>query len=277
MDQESPKTTTSPEPTAAPNPAQTAAPAPAPEAKKGFFATLPGIITAAVGGLTALTGLITALNAAPWLQPKPTPTVRPTPTPVATATSVLAAGGLLVDDFADSGSGWETARNDDYALSYSDGQYRVQVVTTEYDVWGAPLAQHQFSDFSLEVEAQQVAGPDEAIYGVMVRYSEGDNFYLFAICSQQSYIVERSDAGEYEVLVRWSDSEAILPAGEVNRLRVDCLGAAMRFYVNDVELCELTDITYSSGGIGLLASTFEGDALDVRFDNLQVRPLLRFK
>jgi hypothetical protein len=47
--------------------------------------------------------------------------------------------------------------------------------------------------------------------------------------------------------------------------------------VNGQQLCELMDNHYASGGIGLLASTFDGVAQEVRFDNLQVRALLRFQ
>ena len=43
----------------------------------------------------------------------------------------------------------------------------------------------------------------------------------------------------------------------------------MRFYVNGAFLAGITDATYYSGNVGLLAEAFEEGDLVVRFDNVR--------
>ena len=278
-------------PPPAASPATQAAPA---ATHKNFFATLPGVMTALAGTVGAVTALLTALNQAPWLQPKPTATPTATVTPevtqtpavvsptqlptiamAATSVSTLPAGSLLMDDFSDPSSGWQIQSTDEYAIGYADGQYRVYVATDQYDVWGEPLKAYDFADLQIEVDAGQISGPEDALYGVIVREQDDDTFYLFTISSLGVFSVQRSDVESFVTLVEWQESAAIKPLGEMNHLKVECLGAAMHFYVNGELLVEITDNTYASGSIGLLASTVS-DPIEMRFDNVQVRPLQRF-
>jgi len=50
----------------------------------------------------------------------------------------------------------------------------------------------------------------------------------------------------------------------------------MRFYANGELLTEVTDTTYHSRDVGLLAETFEEGGLVVRFDNVRVQVLKGF-
>ena len=57
----------------------------------------------------------------------------------------------------------------------------------------------------------------------------------------------------------------------VNRMRIECLGSTLRFYVNETFLGEVEDSSFTGGQIGLMAGSFkDGEGVHVVFDNVVV-------
>ena len=83
------------------------------------------------------------------------------------------------DDFSDSVGGWLAESDASAEVEYHDGTIRILIKTPNSLAWAS--AQREFSDFSLAVEATQVAGPDDNEYGVLVRMQDPDHFYRFSI------------------------------------------------------------------------------------------------
>lgn len=261
-----------------------------------------------VGGFIAATAaLLTALNGADWLRPAapiptPTPTLSPTPVitqtalpsstpsprsqptatvlpPTATATveARLPEGTLLLEDFSEPSNGWELQATEEYELECVEGEYRVTVHVPELAAWGRPPSAYEFTDFVIEVDARQVIGPEDGDYGLVVRSKGESDFYLFVVSSHYGiYSVQMCQDETWTDLAEWTESDAVNREGEVNRLKVECLGETMRFYVNGELLTEVVDSTYRSGNVGLLAETFEAGGLVVRFDNVRVQVLNQF-
>lgn len=256
------------------------------------------------GGLiAAVAALLTALNGADWLRPAdplasttveplPTATVvevtessttlaatetEPKSTSVSTAVSSPTEVSILIDDFSDSSSGWELASDSEYELKYDDGQYLVSVHVPDTSAWGSPASTYVFSDFVMEAESRQVAGPDDADFGLVLRNRQGSDFYYFAVSSsQRMYSVQRSQGDNWVELVEWTDSEAVAGGDAVNLLRAECIGSTLRFYVNGQFLVEVSDDTYAEGAVGLMAETFDAGGTIVGFDNVRVQVLKRF-
>jgi len=63
---------------------------------KSWWHTLPGILTAAAGAITAVTALVTALHQADWLARSPAPTTAPPPSVASPATSAKATPSTAV-------------------------------------------------------------------------------------------------------------------------------------------------------------------------------------
>jgi hypothetical protein len=284
---------------AAPQPQPAPQPSQAPH--KAFFTTLPGVLTGVAGTVGTILALVTALNEATWLhRDKVTPTpatvvaqvvvVTPTPqaeTPAGQQAASISTqqntplpptpGVTLTDDFSDATSGWQIQSEGElWSLGYVDGQYQVYAADSTYSVFGQPVQNYELANLALEVDAQQVSGPVDGTYGVIVRERDDDTFYLFAIASDLTYAVYRTKGDDWQALVDWTESVVVKPLGEVNHLKLECVGPTMRFAVNGVLLAEVSDDTYPSGNIGLLVETTDEGAMDVRFDNLQVRPLEGF-
>jgi hypothetical protein len=275
-------------------------------ALKAFWTSFPGILTAIGGLIAAAATLITALDKAVWLRPasiqvtptaivapaaSPMPTlvatsdtgamptaVPPTAAPSATPTTgaVLPEGGLLADDFSDPQSGWQTETAKEYKLAYVDGSYSILVHEPQLAVWGTPIRPYAFGDLIFEADAWQVAGPLDVDYGLVVRCQGEEALYLFAISSEGSYSVQLLQKDTWKPLVEWTTSKAVKPQGQVNHLKVECVGATMMFQVNGQQVVQLTDDALRSGNIGLLLSTFDQGEAEVRFDNVRVQVLKRF-
>jgi hypothetical protein len=279
-----------------------------PSGAKSFWSTLPGVLTAVGGIIAGTAALLTALVSAGVLGPKPTPppppaatatalpatvtavvlepsatikvitsqaTVVSSPSVVPLATTPRPADDVLMeDDFSSPRNAWLSEVTEQAEKGYEDGEFRLTVYQPEYSTWSYPDPPRDFADFALEVDARRVSGPPDNEFGVLVRYQpETDEYYLFAISSNGFYSVQKYQANEWQKLVDWTESTAILQGEVVNRLRVTGQGAKMRFFVNGEPLTQVEDTSFRSGSIGLLASANEKGGVAVAFDNLRVRSL----
>jgi hypothetical protein len=139
----------------------------------------------------------------------------------------------------------------------------------------ATLAEPQFADFTLEVEARQLSGSQSSTYGVLFRMQSPQEFYRFEITGEGMYVLERHDANGSRVLFvsDWRDTAAINQGlNGVNVLKVVADGPRIEVFVNDTLLEEVTDEGYAEGNIALDVGTFDGAGTQVSFDNLFIYP-----
>ncbi|MCX7707774.1 MAG: hypothetical protein N2204_07180 [Anaerolineae bacterium] len=144
----------------------------------------------------------------------------------------------------------------------------------ESNLWAWRFAGKYFTDFYLETDATQVGGPDAADYGVIFRFVDRDNFYVFEVSGNRNYSFGRRQDGNYTALIRWTYSDAINGGKATNRLGVKVAGDRFTFYVNGKQLATFTDKTFQGGDVGLIVGTPQdkGNA-HVSFTNLTVRPV----
>ena len=196
-----------------------------------------------------------------------------TTAPTSTVQPSIAKGELLLsDDFSDPNSGWDVYQGgEDVATYYEGGQYHIEVYKVNWVGWGNPNC--HFTDFVLEVDATQVAGPDDNDFGVLLRYVDGDNFYRFEISGDGYYSFDLLQDDEWVTLIGWNETPAIRQGNATNRITVVCEGDLFTFYVNGQYLDEYRDSTFSEGDIGLLAGTIDEAPVHIAFDNLAVYAL----
>ncbi len=265
--------------------------------KKSFWGTVSAILTGIAAVITAIGGLIAILRrpvlpTATPVPPTPTPIVvltatavppTPTPTVALTATSMpptpastvaLTAtpspqiGLLYSDDFSDPSSGWDVSSDEDVENGYSDGEYYTLVKKPDWVAWGNPGC--TIADFRLEVDARKVAGPDDNEFGVIVRYRDNGNYYMFQISSDGYYGVRKRVNGEWETLVPWETSPHINQGQSSNHLILIAQGPNFGFYVNGRPLVDVVDASFAEGDIGLFAGAFDEAGVRINFDNLEV-------
>ena len=184
----------------------------------------------------------------------------------------LPPGTLYSDDFDLNTGDWILESDLDASATYRDGQLVLRVNAPNLIAW-AQLAEHKFDDFVLEIDAQQLSGPDDNSYGVLFRMRSPAAFYRFDISGDGYYEFSRRNddaAKPWTTLTDWVASPAIKQGSATNRLKIVAQGSQFTFYVNDQLVAEATDSTYRSGGIGLNAGCFNEGGVEVAFDDLVI-------
>ena len=85
----------------------------------------------------------------------------------------------------------------------------------------------EYSDFIIEVDATQVAGPDNNIYGVIFHYGLNEKeFYVFEISGDGFYTLamDGADHTEPEIIVDWTESLAINKGQQTNHIKIVAVG-----------------------------------------------------
>jgi len=230
----------------------------------------------AIGGLTvALATLLTALYTIGVIGKKePTPTPVVTSAPAARVTETQASQLLVLeDDFSNPKSGWDRGADSDAEWGYQDDEYRIVVHAKDMTVWANTHERHDLTNLVMVVEARGASGPDDNQYGVILRYVDRANSYLFTVSSDGQYSVQMLRDDKWEDLTPWTPSSAVRKGQATNLLRVEARGRELRFTVNEELVATVEDATFASGGIGLVAGSFAQGEVEARFDNLLVREL----
>jgi hypothetical protein len=218
---------------------------------------------------TATRRFVTVLS--PTLTPTSAPTQRPaTATRAPSRTPTPAKPTPYVVNFDKPTGNWEEGSGDEITRRYESGKYHIVVDAAETTVWST--SGNEFSDFTLEVEASQVAGPNDNGYGVLLRYVDSDNFYYFEISGDGYWEFSKQYEGEWHTFVEWTKASAIRQGQAMNRIRVSCEGEVFTFFVNGTRVGEYEDSTFPEGDIGLAVSAYEAGGVDIAFDDLKVEP-----
>lgn len=183
-------------------------------------------------------------------------------------------GTLFQDDFeGDQNCGW---------LLYTDGGTTVEIeegvlsISTSQpgEIWWTNPGRN-FGDVIITVQARQISGPDDNAYGVICRYQNQENFYLFLISGDGYYAIGKYQTGSEPVTYLSGDgqyqfSEIINQGVATNQIRASCVGNELSLAVNGIPLATVTDPTFVTGDIGVGVSTFQPGTAIVQFDDVRV-------
>jgi hypothetical protein len=181
------------------------------------------------------------------------------------------AGNLLYsDDFSSSKSGWTTSSTGDFIAAYKNGKYHLTEVPP--NIWGRAFSPDRlnFSSFILEIEATKEVGPDDNIFGVMVREINSSNYYAFLLSSDGYYQVDKLQNDSWAYVSDWAKSSAIKTGNAMNLIKVVCNGDKLSFYANGVKLTDYSDSSFAYGHLGLYTGTQSEGNVTIGFDNLKV-------
>ena len=181
------------------------------------------------------------------------------------------SGSLLFkDDFSDPNSGWPKLNGAAGSEGYADGSYIIQVDLPQYDLWAVPG--QAFGDVKVEVDANKLSGVDVNRFGLICRFQDKSDFYFFVISSDGYYGIGKTVKGSASLLDQqaMAYSTAILQGIGLNRLRFDCIGNALRGYVNDQVIAVASDGDIPNGDVGLLVGAFDNAPVRVAFHNFVV-------
>jgi len=129
------------------------------------------------------------------------------------------------------------------------------------------LLPHHSGDFTLEIEAIPLPGPDCHGYGLIYRAQDDAAYYTFAVGRDGYYAVLRVTGDEEVELVSWQQFPHVHRGQQSNLLRVACAGYTCRFYVNDEYAATVEDDTWLAGNVGLWVRGFGNGSAAIRFLN----------
>lgn len=182
------------------------------------------------------------------------------------------AGGegevVISDDFSNTGSGWATGSEGEWALYYESGRYFAEVNPSNYSSWSSLSGDYANITINVDVNIEQAAHDGDI--GVLCRYQDADNHYALEVSEDGYYSIWKRVNGEVSYLVEWTKSDLIPTDSSAFVLNASCDGAQLSVGINGELLATATDTDYASGGVGLLAGTWANGGLVVSFDNFEV-------
>lgn len=117
----------------------------------------------------------------------------------------------------------------------------------------------------IETGATVDAAAPSGLAGLVGRYQDPRNFYLFTVDGEGRLGVQLIADGRQEVLLPSRRSPLIKPAGQPNRLALFDDGKHLRFLVNQAPLYEVADPKLTGGRSGIAAGS-AADQATVDFD-----------
>jgi hypothetical protein len=187
------------------------------------------------------------------------------------AETLVPSGNVLYQDiFSNPESGWGQMDTPAGTAGYLNGAYRFVVSEPNVNLWSHPGV--EFTNLHEEVSLMTPNGPFANRMGLVCRLQDDQNFYFFVISADGYWGIGKMKDGQTSLLTgdQLQPHDAILTGPQINRLRADCLGNTLIFYVNNTMIGSAVDADFTSGDVGLLAGSFDQPGAEIYFDNFVV-------
>lgn len=177
---------------------------------------------------------------------------------------------LFSDDFSDAKSGWGIHIDGDGGYGYVNGAYYLDA--NGPGKFCSSLASRHLSNFVIDVDTTQETAPVDSSWGLICRYQDAENFYLFEISNDGYYAISALVDNAWTSLVDWTQSSAINCGQKAtNHLTVTCQGNRLSLAINEQLVADIEDNTFTSGDLGFALTTYDQGGARILFDNVVVR------
>lgn len=207
------------------------------------------------GGLPwlAVLLLVILLAAAAWLL------LRSLPTESSVSGADSPAPVLLRDDFVQPVLGLAPAVvTEGWSMGYVGDLYQIRIDQPGVLAW-TTLGQIDLGAYRFESSLMLTgsSGDNSAwgYAGLIARYQNDQNFYLFVVDGRGKYQVQAQEQGKWRTLQPWTDSPLLQTVGGENRLAIEDDGHHLRFYAGGELLYATDDLRLPVGDVGLLAGS----------------------
>jgi hypothetical protein len=190
------------------------------------------------------------------------------------ADSCQEAGVLFQDDFSgQQACGWALYNRGGAVAEIEEDVLRISTSQPGQIWWTNPG--RSFDDMVITAQARQVSGPNDNAYGVMCRYQNEENFYVFLISGDGFYAIGKYQSGNDQVVYlsgegQYQFSDIINQGAATNEIRASCIGNELTLTVNGLPLTTVSDPTFVTGDIGLGVSTLQPGTAVVQFGDVRV-------
>jgi hypothetical protein len=215
--------------------------------------------------------------------PTPTPTRRapettPTPQydPAASMEQIAAIHStdpFFSDDFRRSERGWGTTSTAESVIEIADRALSIRVNSLNWLAWtlNQEIREVVPENFLVEIDAEHVAGPVDAGYGLVFGFQDAQNYYRFLITQNGYATLQQFVDGVGTDLVPWAETALVRSeAGSTNRLGLLVDDDQITLFVNGEYLATVTDAAAYGGAIGVIGATGDVGGLEIVFDNFDL-------
>ena len=180
---------------------------------------------------------------------------------------------LYEEDFSGETS-WYVGEDDGKKWWVENGAYHLLTKKSDvfYRSWRTQIG--SFGDFQLDVDAQQISGPDDNGYGVVFRRDPEVGFYRFQISGDGWAKFDKFDGSAFVAIRPWERTDLIRQGSASNHITIIANGTQFTFYINGTILYTATDYAFSTGqiGVGGICLDDAGGA-HIAFDNVLLQAL----
>ena len=181
----------------------------------------------------------------------------------------LEPGILFEDRFEDPASEWFTHENTEFRWWIDGGQYNALVKVPYQPMISWRDHMGPFDNFRLDVDTEQIGGPDGNAYGVIFRVQDDANYYRFLISGNGYFSFDKVVAGQATSIIPPMVSYEIHQGASANHLTVFADSDQFSLLINGAALPLVTDSQFASGEIGVLAGmSAPSGQVHIAFDNV---------
>ena len=182
-------------------------------------------------------------------------------------------GALFRDDFSDGRNcGWATYERSGGKVEIANGLLTVTSSQPNQIWWTNPGK--EWENVTVRVQARQAGGPDDNAFGLICRYQNEQNFYLFLVSGDGYYVIAKYQSGSAVQYIsgngQFQYSDAINQGVAPNDLEASCIANQLSLRVNGILVATVTDPTFVQGDVGLGASPLEPGTTVIEFDDFVV-------
>ncbi len=183
-------------------------------------------------------------------------------------------GSLFEDDFSgDQNCGWQTYSQGGTVVEIADGSLNMSTSQPGQIWWTNPG--REFDDAVISAQVRQVSGPNDNAYGVICRYQDENNYYIFLISGDGYYAIGKYQTGNDQITYlteggQYVFSEVIRQGVDTNQIQAGCVGNQLSLAVNGIPLATVEDPTFVRGDVGTAVSILEPGTLSISFDDFRV-------
>lgn len=208
-----------------------------------------------------------------WFPATPTPSLQPLPSPTPQPTLEDLREGiterLVNDDFTDE-TLWETRQSLVGNITFGIQNLTLAIARPNTNL--TSLSQHELpQDFYMELTLQtSLCQPSDQAGVLFWHQSVGDYYRLLMDCTGRVRL-ELFQGGQASVLQDWEYAQRVQPgAPAANRLGLWVSDGQFQLYINDAYQFSRTVASNRAGGLGVYARTISGNAMTIKFVDLQI-------
>jgi hypothetical protein len=201
-------------------------------------------------------------------QTLPTLTLIPQPPPPTPITPQAGVGFVnFTDNFIDPTSGWPIQNSGANQWYYANDHYYITVGMSDTQVAVSPG--YIQGDGIVQTNVTVIQDQPKSYFGVICRMQDLNNYYFFEVGMDGYYHIGKLWNGQWSLIGMGQEkfTKAMdLTPGSYNEITAECRGNELTLYLHGYFVDKVYDNTFTSGSIGLSASTTGFPGLTVAFE-----------